>query len=101
LERLSSRRVCTKCGAIYNLNYDPPQVEGTCDICGGKLIQRDDDKEETILQRLEVFNNETLPLVGYYQKRHLLTRVNSNTELEERLKVVKDTLSNLGISRKK
>lgn len=101
LERLSSRRVCTKCGAIYNLNYDPPQVEGTCDICGGKLIQRDDDKEETILQRLEVFNNETLPLVDYYQKRHLLTMVNSNKDLESNLKEVQSALSNLEIIRKK
>src|SRR6056297_733030 len=68
VERLSDRRVCTKCGAIYNLNYNPPKSKDKCDKCGGELIQRDDDKEETILKRLEVFNGETLPLVNYYQK---------------------------------
>jgi len=83
IERLSARRVCTKCNAIYNLNYDPPKVADKCDACGGKLIQRDDDKEETIKKRLEVFNNETLPLVDYYQENKLLTKINADQDVDE------------------
>lgn len=99
LERLSSRRVCTKCGAIYNLSYNPPKVDGNCNNCGGRLVQRDDDKEETIKERIKVFNEETLPLVNYYKKKSILTTIDSNKDLDIRLKEVMDTLNKLGIGR--
>ncbi len=97
IERLSDRRVCTKCGAIYNLNYNPPKIKNKCDKCGGELIQRDDDKEETILKRLEVFNDETLPLVDYYQKQNILTKINADQDLDDRFKEVDARLKELGL----
>jgi adenylate kinase len=97
IERLSDRRVCTKCGAIYNLNYNPPKIKNQCDKCGGELIQRDDDKEETILKRLEVFNDETLPLVDYYQKQNILTKINADQDLDDRFKEVDARLKELGL----
>jgi len=101
IERLSDRRVCTKCGAIYNLNYNPPKIKDKCDKCGGELIQRDDDKEETILKRLEVFNDETLPLVDTYQKQNILTTINANQDLDDRFKEVEARLKELGLVGKK
>jgi len=74
LQRLSSRRLCSQCGADYNLVTKPPQAEGVCDRCGGQLIQREDDREETIVQRLEVYHRQTEPLEAYYgEKGNLLT----------------------------
>jgi adenylate kinase len=86
IERLSSRRVCSQCGAIHNLDYNPPRVAGRCDTCGGKLIQREDDKEKTIKRRLEVYNNETLPLVDYYYKKNIITRINANRDVPYRFR---------------
>ena len=101
IERLSARRVCTKCGTIYNLNYDPPHVLDKFDDCGGELIQRDDDKEEKIKKRLEVFDNETLPLVDYYQEKIILTRINADQDVEDRFREVWDRLAELGLTGKK
>jgi adenylate kinase len=97
IERLSARRVCTNCGAIYNLNYNPPKIENKCDLCGGQLMQRDDDKEETILKRIEVFNEETFPLVDYYKKKNILNRINADQDLKDRLKEVTSSLKKLGL----
>ncbi len=69
VRRLSSRRVCPKCGRIYNLVSNPPKVDEICDYDGAKLIQRDDDKPETILNRLEVYRRQTAPLLGYYRRK--------------------------------
>lgn len=78
IKRLSSRRVCKKCGTNCNLLFNPPQKNNICDICGGELIQRDDDKEETIKNRLKVFNNQTLSLKKYYEEKKLLTVVDAD-----------------------
>ncbi len=78
VRRLTSRRVCPKCKAVYNLHYKPPKKEGVCDVCGTELIQRDDDKEETIRQRLEVYRKQTAPLIDFYEKRGLLLVVDGN-----------------------
>jgi len=67
--RLSNRRTCKKCGAIFNVKYLKPKVEGVCDNCGGELFQRDDDKEEVIKERIGVYRNETQPLLDYYKKK--------------------------------
>ena len=75
LRRMSGRRVCEACGSSYNVEAVPPRVEGVCDNCGGKLIQRKDDTPETVRERLKVYHTETEPLVGFYADRGLLRRV--------------------------
>lgn len=78
VDRLSKRRVCANCGAVYNLEADPPQVEGVCDRCGGTLVQRDDDKPEPIRRRLALYAEQTAPLLTYYGARGLVERVNGD-----------------------
>jgi len=78
IKRLSNRRVCKKCGTNYNLLFNPPQKDNICDICGGELYQRDDDKGETIKNRLKVFNNQTLSLIKYYEEKKLLTVIDAD-----------------------
>jgi|SRR5210317_1867251 adenylate kinase len=67
LNRLTTRRTCVDCGAIYNVRSNPPKEEGVCDKCGGDVVQRDDETEEAISKRLDVFNEQTAPLVEYYR----------------------------------
>jgi len=81
VKRLANRRVCEKCGAIYHLINIPPKKPGICDICGGKLIQREDDKEEVIRNRLEVYREKTSPLLEYYSKKGILKEVRGDQEL--------------------
>lgn len=76
MKRLSLRRTCKVCGRIYNLHYNPPKQDGKCDVCGGELIIRDDDKPEVIKNRLKVYNDQTKPLVNYYETHKLLIRIN-------------------------
>jgi adenylate kinase len=78
LERLGGRRICRRCGANFHVRNIPPKTEGICDNCGGELAQRPDDCRETILKRLEVFQQQTAGLVAYYEKRGLLQRVDSS-----------------------
>ena len=75
LRRMSGRRVCEACGSSYNVEADPPKVEGICDNCGGKLIQRKDDTPETVRERLKVYHKETAPLADFYAQRGLLKKV--------------------------
>ena len=77
LRRMSGRRVCEACGSSYNVVAIPPRVEGICDNCGGKLIQRKDDTPETVRERLKVYHTETEPLVDFYAARGLLRPVGS------------------------
>ncbi len=77
LRRMSGRRVCEACGSSYNVEAIPPRVEGICDNCGGKLIQRKDDTPETVRERLKVYHTETEPLVDFYAARGLLRPVGS------------------------
>ena len=83
LRRMSGRRVCEACGSSYNVEALPPRVEGICDNCGGKLIQRKDDTPETVRERLKVYHTETEPLVGFYAQRGLLRSVAVNGTKEE------------------
>ena len=78
IQRLSNRRVCKKCSTNYNLSFNPPKKDNTCDLCGGELYQREDDKEETIKNRLEVFAKQTIPLKKYYKEKKLLKVVDAN-----------------------
>ena len=75
LRRMSGRRVCEACGSSYNVEAVPPTVEGICDNCGGKLIQRKDDTPETVRERLKVYHKETAPLADFYAQRGLLKKV--------------------------
>ena len=80
LRRMSGRRVCEACGSSYNVEAIPPRVEGICDNCGGKLIQRKDDTPETVRERLKVYHTETEPLVDFYAARGLLRSVSADTK---------------------
>lgn len=82
VERLSGRRTCTKCGANYHIRNIPPAHDGICDACGHALAQRKDDKPETIRKRLNVYRDETTPLIQFYEKRGLLRVVNGDLEIE-------------------
>lgn len=73
--RLSGRRTCKHCGAPFHVSFDPPRAQGICDKCGGELIQREDDREETIKRRLEVYEKQTAPLADYYRERGLLREI--------------------------
>lgn len=83
MKRLTGRRTCKSCGQMYNVYFNPPQKEGVCDKCGRELFQRDDDKEETIKKRLEVYNSQTAPLIEYYAKKGILKSVNGTGSIEE------------------
>ncbi|MGF7238264.1 MAG: adenylate kinase [Frankia sp.] len=72
VRRLSGRRTCRNCGTVWHVDFDPPAVEGICDRCGGELFQRDDDRSETVRHRLEVYAEQTSPLVAYYAERGIL-----------------------------
>jgi adenylate kinase len=75
LDRIAGRRVCVSCGATYHVNNNLPSVDWTCDVCGGEVVQRDDDTEEAITRRLELYEQETGPLIDYYDNHGLLVRV--------------------------
>jgi len=89
IDRLSGRRVCSKCGAVYHVKYNPPKVEGVCDLCGGNLMQRDDDKEEVVKKRLEVYRKQTQPLIEFYQDRGIIYRLDAEKGVEELFEEVK------------
>ena len=92
LRRMGGRRVCGACGASYNVEFVPPRVEGICDNCGGKLIQRKDDTPETVRERLKVYHTETEPLVDFYGSRGLLRPVRSADTKEATTKAILDVL---------
>jgi len=92
VERLTGRRVCPNCGAVYHIKNNPPKQEGICDKCGSKLIQRDDDTEEVVRNRLEVYKKSTMPLVEYYEKQQKLVRIDGTGEIEEIFERIKKVL---------
>ncbi|WP_131768517.1 adenylate kinase [Candidatus Protofrankia californiensis] len=77
VRRLSGRRTCRNCGHIWHMDFDPPAVEGICDRCNGELFQRDDDRSETVRHRLEVYAEQTSPLVAYYAAKGLLIGIDA------------------------
>ncbi|MFO0754245.1 MAG: adenylate kinase [Thermodesulfovibrionales bacterium] len=83
MKRLTGRRTCKACGQMYNVYFNAPGKEGVCDKCGGGLFQRDDDKEETIRKRLEVYNAQTAPLIDYYGKKGILQSVSGTGSIDE------------------
>ncbi len=95
VERLSSRRICRNCGAVYNVRYLKPKKEGVCDKCGGPLYQRDDDKPEVIKERLRVYEEQTQPLINYYQSRVLILKIENNQIDTPPEKVIEEIMGEL------
>ncbi len=93
LRRLAARRVCSDCGANYSVADNPPRVRGICDVCGGEVVQRDDDTEVAIRRRLEIYERETAPLIDWFKGRGLLVNMNamgSPDEVTDRLVIEVD-----------
>lgn len=95
VERVAGRRTCRDCGKMYHVRFDPPQTEGRCDNCGGELFLRDDDREETIRKRLDVYREQTAPLIDYYRNLGLLSEVDGMQDIRE---VLRQILAVLGCS---
>jgi len=83
INRMSGRRACVGCGATYHIKYNPPKVEGICDSCGQKLILRDDDKPETVKNRLSVYHVQTQPLIDFYNKKDVLAEVDGTKDMDD------------------
>jgi len=82
IRRITGRRSCRSCGAIYHIVYNPPKEEGVCDVDGGELYQRDDDKEDTVRNRLFVYYKQTAPLIGYYYAKGLLREIDGSQAID-------------------
>ena len=93
VRRMSGRRACLKCGATYHIEHIPPKQEGICDTCGSELVLRDDDKPETVLNRLKVYHDQTQPLIDFYTERNVLKSVDGTRDMKE---VFKDIIAILG-----
>jgi adenylate kinase len=93
LQRITGRRVCSNCGANYNVLFNAPKIEGKCDICSGKLLQRKDDTEATVKDRIKVYKQQTLPLINYYNVKGNLSKIDGTETIEQ---VFKDACSMLG-----
>lgn len=83
IDRLSGRRTCESCGAVYHVVSDPPKIDGICNKCGGKLVQREDDKPDAIKRRLALYDNSTRPLLDYYREKGVLVTVNGDQDIDE------------------
>jgi len=92
MKRLTGRRTCKDCGQMYNLYFSAPATEGKCDKCGGELYQRDDDQEATIQKRLEVYTQQTAPLIDYYSGKGILKSVIGTGDIDNIFTTVKATL---------
>lgn len=83
IARLAGRRICKDCGEPYHIHNRPPRVEGVCDICGGEVIQRPDDNENTVRNRISVYEEQTSPLIAYYEKQNVLMTVDGEEPVEK------------------
>ena len=92
IERITGRRTCTKCGASYHVSFNKPKVEGICDECGSTLIQRPDDSEETIKNRLSVYYEKTKPVLDYYEAQNIVKNVDGIGEINEIFEKIKKQL---------
>ncbi|MCI8534050.1 MAG: adenylate kinase [Hungatella sp.] len=94
VNRMGGRRACVACGATYHIQFNAPKTEGICDTCGEKLVLRDDDKPETVQKRLNVYHEQTQPLIDYYEKAGVLKEVDGTKNMEE---VFNDIVDILGV----
>jgi adenylate kinase len=83
IERLSGRRMCTQCKTVYHVKYNPSRAEGVCDRCGGKVVQREDDRPETIAKRLDVYESQTRPILAHYEGRVTMHRIDGDLPVDE------------------
>lgn len=93
IQRMSGRRACLSCGATYHLEYIPTKVEGICDVCGAELVLREDDKPETVKKRLDVYHEQTQPLIEYYTEKGILVEVDGTKIMDD---VFSDIMKVLG-----
>lgn len=92
IKRIAYRRVCLNCGAVYNLIFNPPKEDEICNNCGSKLVQREDDREEVVRKRLEVYRNSTEALVNIYEERGVLRKIDGLGDREEVFRRIKEAL---------
>lgn len=92
IDRMSGRRVCYSCGASYHIKFNPPNFEGKCDVCGSDLIQRKDDEEETVRRRLDIYDDQTQPLIKYYREKNQLSVVDGTQAINDVFKNICDIL---------
>lgn len=92
VRRMGGRRACVGCGATYHIEYAPTKKEGICDTCGGELILRDDDKPETVQKRLDVYHEQTQPLIEYYTKAGILRTVDGTVDIDDVFQAIVDIL---------
>ena len=92
VKRMGGRRACVTCGATYHMVYAPTKKEGICDTCGGELILRDDDKPETVQKRLNVYHDQTQPLIDYYTSQGILRTVDGTVEIDDVFRAITDFL---------
>jgi adenylate kinase len=97
IQRLSGRRVCSKCGKTYHLANFKPKVDGICDVCGSKLAQRPDDREEVIENRLKAYEKETAPLIDYYKKKKILSEVSGDLEVGDLTRSLEELFRKKGL----
>ena len=83
VKRMSGRRACLACGATYHIEHIPPKTEGICDVCGQELVLREDDKPETVLNRLQVYHKQTQPLIDFYTEKGVMKAVDGTMEMKE------------------
>lgn len=95
VRRLSGRRICKSCGASYHVVFNPPKVKDVCTACGGELYQREDDKEEAIKNRLNVYLKQTQPVLDYYKKKDILIDIDGEKEIDEVTADIKTAIENL------
>lgn len=95
IRRLTSRRTCSSCQSIFNLVFNPPKKQGICDNCGGKLIQRGDDEENVIKERLKVYKKQTEEVINYYKNKGIFYKINGQQDAEKVFKAIRQILDNL------
>ena len=92
-DRITGRRICSDCGAIFHIRHNPPQVEGVCDECGGALTQRKDDTVEQLTVRMEEYENNTKPVIDFFEKLGVVKHINASRDKREVFAEIKETLS--------
>ena len=92
VDRMTGRRGCPKCGQMFHIKYNPPKAEGVCDSCGEALIQRKDDNEETVVNRLKVYHETTAPVIDYYKNKGILVEIEGTGDIED---IFKKTVAEL------